>query len=94
MGEGTDFSRRNRIFKASLNPYNMQRFFIIILSGIAGLLCAQEPVPITLEDIYLDNRFREKTVTGLRSMNDGVHYTVSDRDMVIRYSYKTGLPVE
>ena len=72
----------------------MQRFFIIILSGIAGLLCAQEPVPITLEDIYLDNRFREKTVTGLRSMNDGVHYTVSDRDMVIRYSYKTGLPVD
>lgn len=35
-------------------------------------------------------RFRAKTVTGVRSMNDGEHYTVNADGKIQKYSYKTG----
>ena len=35
-------------------------------------------------------RFREKTVSGVRSMNDGEHYTVTAEGRIDKYSYKTG----
>ena len=35
-------------------------------------------------------RFRAKTVSGVRSMNDGEHYTVNAGGRIEKYSYKTG----
>ncbi len=35
-------------------------------------------------------RFRARTVSGVRSMNDGEHYTVTAEGRIDKYSYKTG----
>ena len=50
---------------------------------------------ITLEDIYKNGVFRQESVHGLRSMEDGAHYTVvEDGSKIVKYSYKTGKAVE
>ena len=35
-------------------------------------------------------KFTQKTVSGLRSMNDGEHYTITSEGRIEKYSYKTG----
>ncbi len=46
---------------------------------------------ITLDDIYRSNTFSARSVTGLRSMSDGIHYTAMEGGTVIKkYSYRTG----
>jgi dipeptidyl-peptidase-4 len=62
----------------------------VILSG--SFVSAQKDYKkITLEDIYKDRIFSEKSVHGLRSMNDGIHYTVlKAQHAVLKYSYETG----
>ena len=59
---------------------------LIILSGTAQ--------QITLEDIWKNGTFRQQSVYGVRSMNDGVHYTSMDRTdngvEINQYSYETG----
>lgn len=37
-----------------------------------------------------DGRFRAKTIAGVRSMNDGEHYTATANGRIEKYSYKTG----
>ncbi len=50
---------------------------------------------ITVEDITNLGTFRSKSVYGLRSMNDGVHYTTSLKGRkIVMYSYKTGEVVD
>ena len=50
---------------------------------------------ITLEDLYKKGTFRQQSVWGLRSMNDGIHYTTLERDgRILKNSYKTGEEVE
>ena len=50
---------------------------------------------ITVADITTRGTFRSKSVSGLRSMSDGKHYTTSERGKVIvMYSYKTGEAVD
>ncbi len=52
---------------------------------------AQNTQKFTLEDIFVKGTFRASTVSGLRSMNDGEHYTVLENDSkIVKYSYKTG----
>lgn len=42
-----------------------------------------------------EGRFTQRTVSGIRSMADGEHYTVlTPNSMVVKYSYATGLPVD
>lgn len=49
----------------------------------------------TLEDIVKNGTFYAKSVYGLRSMNDGLHYTVLDAGKRIeKYSYRTGEKLE
>ncbi len=49
---------------------------------------------ITLEDIWAKPTFRAKAVYGLKSMNDGVHYTAFDDAStdrcLVKYEYATG----
>lgn len=63
----------------------------LTLAGIAQ-------TTLTLEDIWRKGTFRQKSVYGLRSMKDGLHYTVLEEDSngmaVKQYSYKTGQPVK
>ncbi|MDA3952950.1 MAG: DPP IV N-terminal domain-containing protein [Bacteroidales bacterium] len=46
---------------------------------------------ISLIDIFTDKTFTARTISGLRSMNDGEHFTtLESRKKIIKYSYKTG----
>ncbi len=50
---------------------------------------------ITIEDITNKGTFSSRSVYGLRSMNDGVHYTSSlGGRKIVMYSYKTGEVVD
>ena len=49
---------------------------------------------ITFDDLYQKGVFVEEGVSGLCSMNDGKHYTVSSGGMILKYSYSTGEFVE
>ena len=56
---------------------------------------AQTGNEITPEDIFVKHTFRQETVTGLRSMNDGEHYTtIENFTQIVKNSYKTGQAVE
>ncbi|WP_292266238.1 S9 family peptidase [Butyricimonas sp.] len=50
----------------------------------------------TLNDFCLNYTFRTQGITGLRSLNDGEHYTVLENrgKKLVMYSYKTGKAVE
>ena len=78
----------------------MIRSFRLLLSGalifvVLPLLSQIQYKEITLDDIYRDQVFSVRNVSGIRSMNDGVHYTVSVRGREIqKFSYKTGSRVE
>ena len=68
-------------------------FFAICILTINGF--SQDP--ITLEDIWKSGEFSPKYVSGVRSMDDGLHYTSLIRDNgkhVVKYSYKTGEAVD
>ena len=53
---------------------------------------------ITLSDIWQDGKFYPSYVYGLRSMNDGIHYTAlsySKKEVaIVEYEYKTGKAVD
>ncbi len=53
---------------------------------------------ITLADIWTNRTFSGETVRGLKSMNDGLHYTVLERsengNILSKYRYKDGKKVE
>lgn len=51
---------------------------------------------ITFDDVVSKGTFQAKSVNGLRSMNDGIHYTTLENEgtQIVKYSYKTGEKVE
>ena len=61
--------------------------FITIL-GLCNVTLAQKK--ITLDDVITNGTFRQKSVSGLRSMNDGLNYTVQEGNKIVKYSYKSG----
>jgi dipeptidyl-peptidase-4 len=69
--------------------------FSLLTIVIAFSTLAQQPQKITLEDILVKGTFRAQTVTGLRSMKDGEHYTtLENNSRIVKYSYKTGNEVD
>ena len=79
----------------------MKRFapfiaLLMVFSSLPGMISAQEAhKEITLEDIYKKGEFSQKSVHGLRSMNDGIHYTtLEDQSRIVKYSYRSGDQVE
>lgn len=69
-------------------------FIILFLLSLAGTAFGQETKPITLEDAFQSRKFRPAGLYGLRSMNDGLHYTVREGGHIDKFSYKTGELVE
>ncbi len=72
----------------------MSIFFL--LTVIAGLSAQQGDKRVSLKEI-VDGGFRQVTAIGeMRSLPDGEHYTAMnpERTMIVRYSYKTGAPVD
>ncbi|MBI9052719.1 MAG: S9 family peptidase [Bacteroidales bacterium] len=50
---------------------------------------------ITLKDIYLNKKFNEHSVKGLRSMLDGEHFTtLKNNRKITKFSYKTGQAIK
>lgn len=51
---------------------------------------------LSLTDFFKDGTFQTKGVYGLRSMNDGEHYTTLEGKgtRIVKYNYRTGQPVE
>ncbi len=51
---------------------------------------------ITMEDLMLQGTFSQKSVNGLRSMNDGIHYTTLEegRTKIVKHSYASGEVVD
>ena len=64
---------------------------VILIIFNSGVVWAQSE--ITLEDIWTTGKFRAEDVYGIRSLNDGEHYTVLEGGEVRRPSGQT-LPVE
>ncbi|HAF27806.1 MAG TPA: S9 family peptidase [Bacteroidales bacterium] len=63
--------------------------FTFLLSQ--NLLSQEIGKNITLEDIFINKKFTERTVRGLRSMNDGEHFTTLEGSRkIVKYSYETG----
>ncbi|MFP4557444.1 MAG: S9 family peptidase [Bacteroidales bacterium] len=50
---------------------------------------------ITLQDLHQDETFSQKSIRGIRSMNDGETYTVNELgSKIVKYSYANGEKVE
>ncbi|MGL5683693.1 MAG: S9 family peptidase [Marinifilaceae bacterium] len=75
----------------------MRHLLLIFLciSGIITSVTAQKQ-QLTLDDFFVKGTFGQRRVSGLRSMNDGLHYTIvaDNGKKIVKYSYKTGKEVE
>lgn len=70
----------------------MKHFFVLLvaLSVLYGVH-AQSVKQLSLEDFVVKYTFQQETVSGIRSMNDGLHFTMlKDNKQIVKYSYKTG----
>jgi dipeptidyl-peptidase-4 len=65
-------------------------FFLAIL--MAGPILAQKQ--ITVEDFTTANKFRTKSVYGIRWMNDGQFYSALKDNAIVKYDVTTGNIVE
>lgn len=74
----------------------MKRLVFLVLAAIIAMgATAQNNQRITLEDLFVKGTFRASSVYGLRSMNDGIHYTTMENGTrIVKYSYQTGEEVE
>ncbi|MBT6006149.1 MAG: S9 family peptidase, partial [Prolixibacteraceae bacterium] len=74
----------------------MKRLITLLLATVFVIaINAQTTQKITLEDLFVKGTFKAQTVTGLRSMNNGDHYsTLENNSKIVKYSYKTGEEVE
>jgi dipeptidyl-peptidase-4 len=74
----------------------MRHWTLFVLLLLPGLAIGQSD-KLTLEDIWKNGTYRAETVSGLRSMADGLHYTASVSGPVgasiVRSSYATGQEV-
>lgn len=70
-------------------------FSMLVLFAVPNLSAQEEYKQITVKDIYEENIFNAKSVYGLRSMDDGVHYTtLEEGKYVVKFSYETGESVD
>ena len=75
-------------------------FSIVLLSSLAFSMRSQaQPVSkiedrpvkdVTLEDVWVNFTFYPKFFQGLRSMNDGLHYSMREDKNINKYSYESG----
>ncbi len=72
-----------------MKTFRNTAILLILISAIS--LTTQAQNQITLEDIFVNRTFSEKSLYGLNSMNDGLSYTVAGKgNSIEKYSYKTG----
>lgn len=72
---------------------NIRHSIILLLVSLSLTTFSQKK--IELKDVVGSRTFAQKSVSGLRSMNDGLNYTTQEEDKkIVKYSYKTGTLVE
>lgn len=72
----------------------MKKLFWSALLIILTFSISSAQNKIELEDLFVKGTFSEKTVRGVRSMNDGLNYTTHEKgNCIVKYSYKTGQQV-
>ncbi|MDR1005955.1 MAG: S9 family peptidase [Bacteroidales bacterium] len=69
----------------------MKRTLTFLFALLTFTTFAQKP--ITLEDIWAKPTFRAEYLQEIRSMLDGEHYCVLEKDGIDKYEYKTGKKV-
>lgn len=67
-----------------------QKLISYVVFSVFTLNSAQE---ITLNKIH-SGYYRTEFIYGINSMNDGEHYTILEKDGIVKYSYKTGKKIE
>ena len=67
-----------------------QKLISCVIFSVFTLNSAQE---ITLNKIH-SGYYRTEFIYGINSMNDGEHYTVLEKEGIVKYSYKTGKKIE
>lgn len=65
----------------------MKRFGVLVAALLLGLSASNAQAKFSYGDIAA-GRFAQKSVWGLRSMNDGAHYTTLEGGVVCRYNYE------
>ena len=76
-----------------LQIMNLRQILTVLLVSISLIAFSQKR--IELNDVTGSRTFVQKSVTGLRSMNDGLYYTTQEAGKeIVRYSYKTGEKAE
>ncbi len=72
----------------------MNKTFLLIGLLLPLSLLSQKKT-VTLEDLNKNNTFLSKSVNGLESMNDGIHYTTLENNatQIVKYAYATGKQV-
>ena len=78
----------------TVNRLSRTFYPLVLILLISSIIFGQETKTITLEDAFQSRTFMAEGLYGLRSMNDGVHYTVQNRATIDKYSYQTGEQVE
>ncbi|MFS8616531.1 MAG: S9 family peptidase [Solitalea sp.] len=69
---------------------------LLLASSAAAVLAQAGKKELTLEEIYVEGKFRTESVYGLNSMKDGIHFSSVERDpstgesFLVQYEYKTG----
>jgi len=61
--------------------------FLILSLLIVGSVSSQNKKDITLKNIWGEYQFYGRSISGLRSMNNGVNYTTLEDGDIIKYSY-------
>ncbi|QEC52987.1 S9 family peptidase [Anseongella ginsenosidimutans] len=74
-----------------------KKILTLLLAGSSCALFAQTgKKELSLEDIYVEGKFRTESVYGLNSMKDGKHFSSVERDpatgemYLVQYEYQTG----
>lgn len=68
----------------------MKNLLSVIGLVLVSCIAMGQTKQITLENIWEDYTFKMESISGIRSMQDGEHYTILTRAGIEKYSYKTG----
>ncbi len=73
----------------------MRSLIILFLSSTLFITSIAQDKKFTLEDVFVNGEFSQKSVRGLNSMNDGIHYSILEGgSKIIKNSYERGEKVD
>jgi dipeptidyl-peptidase-4 len=82
------------ILALSNYKFNMRKILVfLVMVGVQFTILGQQK-PVTVKDVWQKYAFYARTTGGIKSMNDGEHFTALERTSegmaIQKYSYKTG----